>query len=512
MPPPIPSVTIVVQDNGSSAALTVPQSSVQLVIGCAIGGTPNQVYASSSPTALQTQFIGGPLLEAAGLIAQVGNIAVCIPTPIVTHGAATAVTATVPGGSTSVVTVTVDSTNGAWDTYYLWMRCLTGGTIGTTGIIVQVSLDAGRNWGSAIALGTATTLYLGQGTISAPAVGGTGVQLAFAAGTMVAGDFWKLSTTAPIWNDAGLQAAFSAYFASQYAIQGVGSIHVVGACTGGSDIANVQTYLAAGAASFIYQRAILELRDALVPVAWGGSGETEATWISALATFVSGDIAQPRVCVDGGYYNMPSAFANSAGGLPSYRRPLGWAHAVRRTQTQLQRRAGRVKDGPLSSIAVSPSTDPTDGFIYHDERTTPGLNAARVASALTWPKKGQGFYQCQEPLLSAPGSQFTELVIGNVLDVACDISYATGVEEVSDDLQLQANGTLDTVALNTFQGELTTALNEAMIQTPLVSAVTAIVSATANVGQTGNIPLVVTVQPRGYVNSISETITLTNGG
>jgi hypothetical protein len=171
-----------------------------------------------------------------------------------------------------------------------------------------------------------------------------------------------------------------------------------------------------------------------------------------------------------------------------------------------------VKDGPLANIVVNPAVDPGDGFVYHDERVTPGLNAARIGSAMTWPKKGAGFYMCQEPLLSAPGSQFVELAIGNVLDAACDIAYAAGVEEVSDDLTVQANGTLDPVDLNTFQGEIQVALNEGMIQTPLVSAVTATVDPTANVGATGIIPVVVAVQPKAYANEISETITLVNGG
>ena len=151
---------------------------------------------------------------------------------------------------------------------------------------------------------------------------------------------------------------------------------------------------------------------------------------------------------------MPSPYNNPAGGLPAYRRNLAWAHAVRQTQIPLQRRAGRVKDGPYANIVVNPATDPSDGFIYHDERVTPGLNAARIGSAMTWPKKGAGFLQCQEPLLSAPGSQFTELAIGNVLDAACDIGYAVGVEEVSDNLTVQANGTLDPVALQTIQGQV----------------------------------------------------------
>jgi hypothetical protein len=341
-------------------------------------------------------------------------------------------------------------------------------------------------------------------------VGGTGIQLNFGVGTLVAGDSWKFGTVGPTWNDAGIDAALATFFASQYAVAGVGSIHIVGTCSSG-DITNIQTNVQAGVANYVFNRAIVELRDALAPTSYGGSGETEATWMTALESVVSGDVAQPRVCADGGYYNTPSPFANAAGGSPAYRRPLAWSHAVRRTQIPLQRRAGRVKDGPYSTIVVNPAVDPTDGFVYHDERVTPGLNAARIASAMTWPKKGQGFFQCQEPLLSAPGSQFVEVVIGNVLDAACDIGYASGVEEVSDDLIVQANGTLDPVELNTFQGNIQQALKVGMIQTPLVSAVTAIVSPTANVLATGIVPVTITVVPKAYANSISETINLSNG-
>ena len=512
--PTNPSVSITVQDNGSSAALSVPQASVQLVIGCAVGGTVNQPYATSSPTALQTQFIGGPLVEAAGMVCQAGNVAIAVSCPIVTTGTATAVQATVPGGSSSAVTVTLDSTNGAWDTYYVLIKCITGGTIGTNGIIVQVSLDAGRNFGAPISIGTATTLTLGA-AYSPVTVGGTGIRLNFGAGTMVAGDSWQFSTFAPQWNGAGVSAALAAFQASQYGVAGVGSIHVVGDAmhggSGTSDIATIQTQLQAGVAIFEFDRAILELRDAKNPTAWGGSGETQATWLAALQTAASGLTAEPRICADGPYYNMPSPYANAAGGSPAYRRNLAWAHAVRRTQIPLQRRAGRVKDGPLANILVNPATDPTDGFVYDDERVNPGLTAARIGSAGTWPKKGQGFFMYAEPLLSAPGSQFTELVIGNVLDVACDIGYAAGVEEISDDLLLNPNGTLSTVALNAFQGSIQQALNVGMTQVSMVSAVTATVNPTANVGATGIIPLTIAVQPDGYVNAIQETIALNYG-
>ena len=66
--------------------------------------------------------------------------------------------------------------------------------------------------------------------------------------------------------------------------------------------------------------------------------------------------------------------------------------------------------------------------------------------------------------------------------------------------------------LNTFQGSIQVALNEGMIQTPLVSGVTATVDPTANVGATGIIPVVVAVRPKAFANAIQETITLVNGG
>ena len=513
--PAIPTVVITVQDNGASAALSVPLTSVQLKVGVAIGGTVNQPYATTSPQALQTQYVGGPLVEAGGLVCQAGNVVIGMTVPVVTKGAASAVVANIPGGSTSSVTTSVDATYGSWDRYFVLVKVLTGGTIGTSGIQLQTSLDAGRNFGAPVNLGTASSLYLGNGSLTNRVAGGTGVQLNFGAGTLVAGDSFQFSTTAPAGNAAGSVSALAAFQASQYGVTGVGSIHLLDdVMHGGSsdtDTVSIQNQLQAGVAIYEFQRAIVSLRDALNPVAWGGSGETEATWMEALELSESG-ITAPRVVACAGEYNTPSCYNNPAGGLPAYRRNHSWSLAVRRTQIPLQRRAGRVKDGPLANIQVSAATDPTDGFIYHDERVTPGLNAARIATCMTWPKKGAGFFQCQEPLLSPPGSQFTELAIGNVLDAACNIGYASGVEEISDDLTVQANGTLDPVDLNTFQGSIQQALNVGMIQTPLVSAVTATVSPTANVLATGIVPVTIAVTPKAYANSISETISLSQGG
>ncbi len=513
--PPIPTVAITVQDQGGSSSQSVPLTTVQLKVGVSIGGTVNVPLATSSPTYLQTSQVAGPLVEAGGLVCQAGNIDISVPIPTVTKGSATAVVATVPGGSTSTITTTLDTTYGAYDSHNVQMNCTVAGTIGTApGPTVQFSGDGGRSFGPPVSLGAAVALYLGSGALNTPAPGGTGIQVNFGAGALAVGDYWRFSTVQPQGNLTGIQAALAAFQASQYGVAGVGSIHVVGdTMHGGStdlDIAGIQTQLQAGVAIYEYQRAIVELRDAKTPTAWGGSGETEAAWISALQTAVLGLAAQPRVCADGGHYHMGSAYANASFGTPEYRRSLAWAHAVIRTQIKLEQRAGRVKNAnqPYSQIDVNPATNPGDGFVYHDERTTPGLAAARISCAMTWPKKGAGFYHCTEPLLCAPGSQQAELVLGNVLDAACDIAYAQGVESVSDDLLLQANGTLDPVALNLLQGDIQQQLTQGLTAPSYVSLVTATVSPTQNVLETGIIPVTVSVVPKGYVNAMTENISL----
>lgn len=494
----IPNVIIIISDNGANAAVQIPQSNIQVVMGCAAGwtsATPSAPIAISSPSSLLTNFTAGPLVEAAGLVCQAGGTAICVALPITTTGTATAVTATVPGGSSSTATVTLDGTVGAFDDYYVRVKCLTMGTIGSPGIQYQVSLDAGRNYGPLLNLATS-----GIATLT-----NTGVTVTFGSGTMKAGDYWSFSTKAPAWNDAGVTAAVAVLAASQYALAGWGSLHLVGVSSSGNT-GNLETLLDGITSQYIFTRALTSARDASPPVVWGGSGETETAWISSIETNFSA-AATKRVCVGAGYYNTPSPFPNAVAGLPFYRRSLTWSDAVRRVLVPTQRRGGRVKDGPLANIVVNPSTDPSDGFIYHDERIVGGLTQARFMAAITW-AKSQGFFVEIESLMSPTGSQFTELPIGNVIDVACDVAYAVGVSEISDDLRLTAAGTLYPTDAITLQNQLDGALATNMTNVSMVSDAYSSVSQTANVGATNNIPITISVQSRLYVDTITETINL----
>lgn len=500
-------VVITIADGGPNTAISLPASSVRVKIGVLLAGAAVAAYqlvSTRDPVTLQKSFLGGQLMEAAALVTQAGGTVIAMGVPINTPGTATAVVPTVTNGSTTTVTVTLDGTNGAWDQYYAVLKWTKAGTRGTAGVTFQLSLDAGRTFGPNIALGTAVTYV----------IPGTGITLNFGAGTMAVGDSYRFSTTAPTWTDASIATALTTLQNSTYALVGWGGIHIVGV-SGGSDASTFQGNLGGSpdgtgglAGGYVYTRAILDTRDLLAPTAWGGSGELESTWMASLQTDFSATSAV-RCCASAGYYNMPSAYPNAAGGAPKYRRSLGWALDARECAIPPQRHAGRVKDGPLGAIVVGTSSDPNDGFVYHDERINPGLTGARFCAAKTRVKK-QGFFIDQPNLLAPTGSVFTLLPYGNVMDIACDVVFEVGENEIDDDLRDNANGTLYVSDALELQNLFIQGLKDNMTSQGMISDQNAVVDQTANVGANGKVPVKVSVTRNGYVLEMDINIGFTS--
>ncbi len=76
---------------------------------------------------------------------------------------------------------------------------VTGGTIGVSGITFNISLDGGK-----------TQKLIRLGTAASYTVPYVGIVISFAAGTLVAGDSYTFTTTAPMWDSAGMSAAKTA--------------------------------------------------------------------------------------------------------------------------------------------------------------------------------------------------------------------------------------------------------------------------------------------------------------
>jgi hypothetical protein len=479
-------VTLTIQDGGAGV-VQVPASSLQVVIGPANDGPENQIVATRSPKTLTDVFSGGPLCEAAALSILKGATILAVREPTVTPSSASAVTFT--GTGTSLITVTGTPN----DAYYVVFKVIKGGTKGTAGITFQLSLDAGRHFGPILALGTAASYT----------IPGTGVTLDFAAGTLVAGDVAQFATTEPLIDTSGVQAAMVLLKGSQFANSGWGSTHIVSHFIG-SDATTIEGDLDDLEANFLYTRAMIATRDASPAAAWGGTGESESTWSAALATSYSA-VSAKRICASAGHYNMPSAYPTAVCGAPSYRRSLAWALAQRQAAIPPQRHAGRVRDGSLSAIAVDPAGDAADGFLYHDEFTAPSLDAARFASART--RRGRpGFFIQQPNLMAPPGSQFSLLPFGNVMDVACTIVHQIGEDEIDEDVRLNDDGTIFENEAKALESTMRGALVAQMVNRNQLSNATVVVDRLWNVLANNSVKITVTIFRRGYV--LSEEITI----
>jgi Protein of unknown function (DUF2586) len=509
-----PGVTITIQDGGANTTIEVPAANMRAKIGVLLSATAAYAASGLNPTAVVNQivavtqapslvpyFIGGKLMESAGLVCAGGGVALAIGIPLVTAGTAKAVQATVPGGSTSTITTTLDATNGAWDDYYVKIKCTTGGTRGTTGIFFQVSLDRGANFGPVIALGTATTYIIPN----------TGIQINFGVGALVAGDYWQFQTIGPSGNTAGYSAALTALRASAYAQAGFGGTHLA-EVVNGATATTLQSYLGGSpdgtgglAASYCYTRMQVDVRDAIAPAAWGGSGETEAAWMTSIETDYSATTAV-RVSAAAGFYNMPSAYPNPAAGTPAYRRCCSWAIDPRLAVIPTQRMPGRVSDGALGAIVVNPTTDPTDGFIYHNEALNPGLTAARFSTLTTYIGK-TGYFSQLANLMCPTGSVYQWIARGAVMDVGCFIVYQEAIENIESDVRLLPNGTLYPADRLTLQAQALQGINANMTNVGMLSpGSTVTIDPNANVGATNLVPYSVSLAGKGYI--LNETINI----
>jgi hypothetical protein len=481
---------ITILDGGGN--VVVPGATVQLVIGCADDGPVAAVMATRNPNTLVDVFKRGPLVEAAALSCLKGGTVLAMRAASVTPGENTAVQFT--GTGDSVITVTGEPV----DDYNVQLRVIKGGTVGTIGITFRLSLDGGRNEGPVIALGQASTFPISN----------TGLTLHFAAGALVAGDKAKFSSTAPAWDIGAVEACVAAVEASQYGVVGWGSAHLVGTIDGagaqtlGDDLDdNART-------QFSFTRFLMSARDAATPEDWGGAGESETDWVNALALDFS-EVSAKRVLVTGGHYNMPSAFPNAHAGSPRFRRPLSWAMAARRVTIPPQRHDGRVRDNALSNITIDPSKDPLDGFVYHDEFQNPGLDEARLATARSRKKK-PGFFVVQPNLMSPPGSVFSILPLGNVMDVACGIVHDVGEDEINEDIGLNPNGTIVDAEARAIEATMYGQIKVQMIDTKEISSATVVVTRDNNIAVEKKVKITVTIVARGYVLTEEVTIGFAN--
>lgn len=559
----INDVKITITD-GALANVTVPPAGTQACVGCSSSGTVGQELLTSNKNTVIATFGYGPLPEKMCSIIDAGGTALGVKTTTVTPGAVfatpaaiTSVTSTggtpdvftkaahgysigmvvtgsgfttdVNANTTFVITAVTTNTftagnlagsggagaNGTvtptgvvftgsgtsvptitgtpYDDYQPVFKVINGGTIGTAGITFQVSLDLGRTFGPVFALGTATSYAIPQ----------SGITINFGSGTLVANDQISFRTTAPTWNDAGVSAAITALQSGPY--QWGAGIHVVGV-SAGSDATAFEGYVDTMANAYLYTFVVCDARD------YKPADGTEAAWMTSILNDYAG-CSCVRVLASGGWYNTRSSIQNQAvGGFPAYRRPGSWA-AMRRlvALAQPQTLISRVADGPLGAIVVNPTTDPTDGQIYHDERVNPGLgssggNTGRFMSMRTRVGFGTAFFVDEPWMLSPVGSDFSMLPYRMVMDVGASLTHQVLQRFINQNLLLNPNGTIVEADARSIEAVGTATYNVNMTSQGMISSASFVLSRTDNIATTKTVNATGRFVALGYILEIDVSL------
>jgi hypothetical protein len=478
--------------DGGGTVVNVPANSVQVHIGACASGTANQVVASRDPNALKGVVGAGPGTEMAATAISVGATALFMKAATSTPGVASAVDSNL---GSSVMSVSGEPL----DAYLVKVLGTKTGTVGSGNPKIKISVDAGRTYGPEISLGNAVTYEMA----------GTGLTLAFAAGNINAGGSATFGCTEPLTDTSGVQACLVALEASPYSVTGWGLMTIGGTWTA-AEAATIQGFLDTMVQSKTWGRAVISTRDVDLPDSYGGDGETEADWTTAIVADVA-DLDAKRICMCAGHYNIPSQFPIVCAGLPRYRRPGAWALVARQAtfggtvRGGPQTHAGRVSDGALAQIVVDPTNDPGDGFVYHDELSSPSLSDARFA-AFTRRKGKPGFFVRDPNLMSAPGSTFKLLPHGLVMDIGCSLEHQVMEEQINSDVRTNDNGTIDEVAAQHIEEIMRAALRDNMLAKGMISGFTFNIDRTNNVLATSTVNYTSELRARAYVLQINGSI------
>lgn len=462
-----PTVNFTIVNGGLGNSPPSPSSTV-CIVGCSSSGTANVVSGPyASPSQLVSDYGYGPGTELAAACIQAGLQPLFIKTPSTTPGSSGAVTHV--GTGLSVMTVSVGA---AYDRFNVLITTTRSGTVGTDpepGF--TYSLDGGLTTSQEVRMPVGGSYVIPN----------TGLTLSFTVATIVAGDTYAFTTTAPAWGNSDITAAIAALRVSTKL---AGLVHVVGPMN--------------ATAAGVYNTALGLFLAAKKPIRASAEtidiASTEATWITTIendfATYTSQLIS---MCA--GPMLLPSAISGV-----NFRRSCGSAYIMRLGQIAISQSAGEVDLGAIPNVTT----------VYHDEATVPGLDADRFVTLTSIPGL-IGYYFTRSNLMYSVGSDFTEMQYGRIMDEAVRITYAYFVQRLNSRVRLnRTTGFILEKDARALESGNNAKLEQGLVNTGNASSAETIVSRTDNISSTKTLTVTVKILPPGYIQTVNVTMTFTN--
>jgi len=502
-------ITFNVQDFGLGA---VPPGlgNICAVVGQTSTGTANVPVLTSSSTTIATTFGVGPAAELASDICSLGQTVMLIKAAQGTAGKIQTYSAGIHTGTGPAASAAFAAFTGTPnDDYQFQITIITGGVTGAvnSGIVLALSLDAGRTTFQTVNLGASLTIAPPGG----PSSYNCGITVTLiTAQTLVAGDTYLWYACAPQSGAGNVASALATIVTNPTVIQYVFSTDVTGGTAtlgtpidfAGSGIGSTVAGLDTNCTTLFGQKRFIRMLAAGSDVFLGGaSTETELQWITRMTSDANAN-SSLRVGVTAGHYNTVSSITQS-----QIRRPLLWPAAKKLATNAIQTDLGRVIDGSIPSVVI-PSAK--DAYVYHDESVNAGLDTARYLTA--WSIIGRpGLYIKNGNLMAPPGSDFHWIQIGAVVDAACVAwyNYAAPLQGTSVRANSKTGFILESDARKIEIGGQA-AESDALITPGAVSSTTVTLSRTDNILSTSTINATIAIVPLGYIKAIVTTVQLVN--
>jgi len=455
------------------------------VAGCSSSGTvdtPTMVY--SRDQAVST-FGQGPLVEAlCFLFAYGGGPFVATRTTTATAGSAGSVTRVGTGADGDAWAMAVSGT--PRDAYNVKVKITRyGATIEALTAAIRYSIDGGSTYNAEQPVPSSGAVVLGDTGLTVTFNDGSDADEAFV------DDVYSFACTAPVWDATGLASALLALKNAGPTLWHDG-VMVVGDVNATS-FATVKTAHDALIAASKARWFLVNARDQDV-----AGSESNATYTAALLGGSPGfaGTSADLIFKSFGFGNIDS---QGIGGV--WRRPVSWPLAAAMVGRPMHYHPGRVRSGVLPGIRA--------GELHHDIAASAFslMDAGGFVGAQTL--EGIDGYIATDRTCAAAGSDFATAGImrARVICYALRVLMQRCAEEVNAEREVQADGSLTTAEADALDAALTSYMqgevNNPKLSRKYCTDVGVTVSRTANVRDTGQVPVRLRIQPLAYSTNIA---------
>lgn len=435
---------------------------------------------------IRTNFGDGPLVEAAAYyIEKFGRPVVLTRTGETNPGSfPDGATAQFAGAGSSVVTVDNIGT-APFDDFEFHFEVIVGGTIGAAGITFRWSLDDGRTQSAITALGTAVLFIF-------PESGG--VEINFAAGTLVAGDTVRFRGDAPKWTPAEIGTALDALIASVVAWE---NCEIVGDLES-ADFDTIDPKFTGALTVGKYRGWMGSTRMPIAPLL---VPETEAAYLTAMSA-----IFDSKATVHGEICAGAAKVISSVSGR-QYRRPVAFPVAAREQSVSEEINIADVNLGSLPGVSIRDANGNAD---EHDESLNPGLDDARF-TVLRTHEGIQGVFVNRPRILSTAGSDFDLFTKRRVLNLTHGALRLYFIRRLNKPLLVDkvSGFILESEALEIESGALA-AMRSVLLAKPKASGIQFTLSRTDNILSTKTLTGTARVIPLAYPEFIDLEVGFLN--